>query len=42
MHTVGHLHMHNYIMNDEFPVDEVIRFKICNSVTVLKELHMCK
>jgi hypothetical protein len=41
-HTVGHLHMHNYIMNDVLPVDEIIIFKTCRSVTVLIELHMCK
>jgi hypothetical protein len=42
MHTVGHLHMHNYIMNDVLPVYEVRRFKTCRNVTVLIELHMCK
>lgn len=42
MHTVGHLHMHNYIMNDVLPVYEVRRFKTCRNVTVLIELYMCK
>jgi len=42
MHTVGHLHMRNYIMNAVLPVYEIRRFKTYRNFTVLVELRMCK